>query len=104
MSGRFSKNSSMNHWAAFVAITLAATTPAVAQPPGVERYYPLNQTVSPGVAGQWAAVLHPDAHNYYQPIQIELPAAGNVTFFGASQKATHPQVAPANAALLVGCV
>lgn len=84
------------------AIAFMMTTSfANAQPP---RYYPLDQTVSPGTAGQWAAILHPGVSEYYQPIRIELPNAGQVTFYTMNGQSTPRQATPANAAFLVGRV
>lgn len=68
-----------------------------------DRYYPFNQTVPMGVAGQWAAVERPGISNYFQPVRVEVPE-GQVTFFSTGGQSTPAQVAPAGAALLVGRV
>lgn len=77
------------------------TAPVQAQP---ERYAPLRQTVPPGIAGAWAGTIRPGLEQYFQPIKVELPCAGQVTFYGPNASAFPAQVAPAQADFLVGPV
>lgn len=77
---------------------------AAAQSPASVRYYPYDQTVPPGMAGQWSAIVNPGVSSYYQPVRVELPVPGQVTFFSGGPAAPVPRPAPAQAAILVGPV
>lgn len=71
------------------------------QVPG--RHFPLNQNTQPGVAGEWAGIVGKADGFYFQPIRVELPADGQVTFFGAGQQMVETS-APGQIGLLVGHV
>jgi len=67
------------------------------------RYFPLNQDTPPGVAGQWAGIVGKADGRYYQPIRVEVPGNGRVTFFGPDQQPLKMPVEN-QAGLLVGHV
>mgnify|MGYP006969352514 CR=1 FL=1 len=67
------------------------------------RYFPLDQNTPPGVAGRWAGLLGKADGFYFQPVRVELPEAGDVTFYGAGQQATE-FAAPGQAGMLAGYV
>lgn len=68
------------------------------------RYFPLDQTVQPGMAGQWAKTINPEPA-VFQPVRLFAPGGeGEVTFYGMN---TGEAVVSANrgeAALVVGPV
>lgn len=66
------------------------------------RYYPLNQMAPPGLAGQFSVARHPDAIGYFQPIRVELPGGGKVSFYMRDAEQPITLVSPANVATLVG--
>lgn len=87
-----------------MAITVAAgmlcgTTAAFGQR---SVYQPLNQRTPPGVAGHWAAMLGRATPLYLQPVKVELPSKGRVTFYDVSQRKSQSAAAPAMARLGVG--
>lgn len=87
--------------ASLMATMIAASgTRAVSQ----DRYYLLNQTAPTGMAGSWAVATYPGIGNYFQPVRVDVPEAGQVTFFSTGGQATPAQPSPANAALQVGRV
>jgi hypothetical protein len=81
-----------------------AATPVFAQSTARGRYFPLNQTTPPGVAGQWSTI-QPGFAPVFQPVRIELGAqGGKVTFFAGRDNQTATLAAPANAGLRVGSI
>ncbi len=89
--------------AGLLAVLFSST--ASAQLQGVDgRYHPLNQQMPPGIAGYWSAILNPAAARYYQPVRIELPKGGQVTFFAGPERRAVAQPAPAVAGVAVGHV
>ena len=89
--------------AALVLFALSAS--AEAQLEGVGgRYHPLNQMTPPGIAGYWAAVRDPSLTRYYQPVRVELPHGGTVTFFSGPARRPVKLTAPAMAGVAVGHV
>ena len=92
-------------------LTLAAAWPttAWAQSTSRGRYFPLDQTTPPGVAGRWSA-----AQRGYTPmmqtVRVELPssegkgAGGRVAFYTNTQGEHTAVAAPAIAALRVGSI
>ncbi len=85
--------------------SLGPATLTFGQPPqGGSRYYPLDHRAAPGVIGQWSAATTRDTTGYFQPVRVELPVAGDVTFYGRPQDAAAPAAAPAAAALQIGPV
>lgn len=78
---------------------------AQVQAPFSGKYFPLDHTAPPGQAGLWSLQATRDAElkrGYFQPVRVELPTAGRVTFYAGSGEQTLSAPAPASAALLVG--
>jgi hypothetical protein len=92
----------------FGALITAAvlSLPAFAQTPAnVGRWYqPLHHQMPPGAAAYWTPFQGKATPCWFQPVRIELPAGGNVTFYNFSPSAPVPLAAPAQAGLLVGHV
>lgn len=73
------------------------------QYPSVDgRYFPLSQSTPPGVAADWAGKTGRTCPPYFQPVRVQLPSSGTVTFYEGSPNAAHSLPAPAQASLLVG--
>jgi hypothetical protein len=85
------------------------------------KYYPIDHNAPVGQAGEWAALrgrglaasspfpehhpsLGPGSRAYFQPVRIELPGEGNVTFFSQRHEQPATKAAPASAAMLIGPV
>jgi hypothetical protein len=85
------------------------------------RYYPVDQHAPIGMAGEWAALrgrglaasspfpencpaIEPGARPYFQPVRIELPGDGRVTFFSQPHERPLIKGSPAAAAMLIGPV
>ncbi len=79
-------------------ITLGCLLPANAQ----QRYYPLDQTTPPGVYGKWSGYQVPVRPQALQPVKIELPGTGQVTFFSHARSKPLVAAAPAQAAIALG--
>jgi hypothetical protein len=79
--------------------SICGTTAAFAQG---SVYQPLDQRTPPGVAGHWAAMLGRATPLYLQPVKVELPSQGSVTFYDVSTRKQHTVAAPAMARLGVG--
>lgn len=93
--------------AGLVALAAAWPSTAWAQSTARGRYYPLDQTTPPGLAGKWSGV-QPGFSPVLQAVRFELPSSeGNITG-GLVSIYTNPQgdhvdaAAPAIAALRVG--
>lgn len=68
------------------------------------RYFPLDQTVQPGMAGQWAKTIHPEPA-VFQPVRVFAPdAGGEVTFYGMNTEEAFVSQGRGEAALIVGPV
>jgi hypothetical protein len=67
-----------------------------------QRYYPLDQTTPPGVYGKWSAYQVPVRPHALQPVKIELPGTGQVTFFSHARSKPIVAAAPAQAAIALG--
>lgn len=87
-----------------ILMLLAAAFPAAAQQPPGGVYYPLDQTVPPGVAGNWSVILGKATPGYFQPVRFELPSQGHVSVFGPFGTNCTTLVAPAQIGLAVGHV
>ena len=86
---------------AFPVILMMTGVAATAQTNGSGKYFPLDHRV-PGMASRWAQTIHPPCEAYVQPVKIELPSRGLVTFFnGAPENAVLTQ-APSQAGMIVG--
>lgn len=83
-----------------VILTLTVQA-AIAQDAGSGRYFPLDHRV-PGMASRWAETINRPCEAYVQPVRIELPTRGLITFYdGAPQNAILTQ-APSQAGMIVG--
>jgi hypothetical protein len=91
--------------ATIVAVAVGWAVPtASAQSTSRGRYYPLDQTTPPGVAGQWSG-MQPDFVPVIQPVRVELgEQGGQVLFYQGPDNAAATQPAPAVAGLCVGSV
>lgn len=85
------------------------------------KYYPIDHNAPVGQAGEWAALrgrglaapspfpehqpsLAPGSRAYFQPVRIELPGEGDVTFYSQRHEQPATKAAPASAAMLIGPV
>lgn len=85
-------------WIVILVAWAGLSVPAWAQG---DRYWALNQHIPPGMAGSWATSAGRNCPPWMQPVRIQLPSPGTVTFHdGAQQPISMP--APAQAAMLVG--
>jgi len=69
------------------------------------RYYPLNQSAPPGVAGQWAGILGKSTPGYFQNVKFEIQNGGKVAIYGRATPQSAKQVeltSPAMLGLAVG--
>lgn len=83
---------------AILMSTLLLSTMSLAQ----ERHFPLNQQLPTGTAGRWAVLTHPQMYGHMQPVRVQLPSAGHVTFYqGSPQNAVLTQ-SPADVGMMVG--
>jgi hypothetical protein len=89
--------------AGLLAVLFNSTASAQFQGVG-GRYHPLNQQTAPGTAGLWSAIMNPAAARYHQPVRVELPRGGQVTFFAGPERRAVAQPAPAVAGVAVGHV
>lgn len=88
----------LSYQIAILMSTLLLSTATLAQ----DRHFPLNHRLPTGTAGRWAVATQPQRFGHYQPVKIQLPSAGHVTFFqGNSQNAVLTQ-SPAQAGMVVG--
>lgn len=86
------------------ALCFAATV-AFAQNPPTNRYYPLDQSSVPGVAGQWSTAGRKNLRPGWQIIRVDLPNdAGQVEFYSPTEAKPVTKAAPASAAVVVGGV
>ena len=89
--------------AATASASLAQEHPLrVAPQPG--RFTPLNQHEVPGKVGRWNVIAKPSLYGYFQPLRIELPSEGLVSFYTPEQPQPVLTHAPAQAAMLIGPV
>lgn len=68
---------------------------------GPARYYPIDQNEPPGTAARWASMLG-RGPAYFQPVRVELPSKGKVTFYSGPRRTPTRLEAPGVAGLLVG--
>ena len=92
----------------FLLIATLVLSPSVLQAqqyPAVDgRQFPLNQMSPPGTAADWAAAAGRTCPEYFQPVRINLPTTGVVTYFEGTPDRAYALAAPAQASLLVGRV
>lgn len=87
------------------AATLIGPATATAQSPTRARYFPLDQTTAPGVAGQWSTAGRRGQPCALQLIRVELPGEGGRVGFYTQPEGGEVQLeAPAAAAMQVGSV
>lgn len=79
---------------------------ALGQEPRPKRYFPLNTPLPPtGRAGDWGARINRGNPARFQPVEIQLPVAGQVTWYGSKgQESALTSAAPSMAGLLLGPV
>ncbi|WP_417848120.1 hypothetical protein [Thalassoglobus sp.] len=83
---------------AILVSTLLLSTVTIAQ----DRHFPLNHRQPTGMAGRWSLLTHPQKAGVLQPVEIQLPSAGHVTYFqGSPQNAVLTQ-SPSNVGMMVG--
>lgn len=90
---------------ALLLIVPLGTPSAVGQSPldGLRGpYQPLNQTMSPGVAGYWSASIGRAQPGVFQLLRVTLPTAGQVTFYEGPDATAVPLAAPAQMGVAVG--
>lgn len=76
-----------------------------AQEPRPKRYFPLNTPLPPpGQAGDWAARAARGSPHRFQPVEIQLPGEGQITWYSGTQAASRQSAAPSMAGLLLGPV
>jgi hypothetical protein len=88
-------------------VAAACVGPATthAQGPSQGRYFPLDQTTAPGIAGQWSTAARRGGSHALQLIRVDLPSSGGrVGFYTQPQGGEVPLEAPAGAAIQVGSV
>lgn len=87
-------------------LSALAAAPAKGQlfRPSNGRHQPLNHNLPPGVAGYWAGALGRATPGYLQPVRVELPTKGNVTFIDVRRGKHRTAAAPALARFGVGFV
>jgi hypothetical protein len=86
---------------AVLVILLMTGRSTTAQTGELGGYYPIDHSV-PGRAAQWARTIHPPCQEYTQPVRIELPSRGLVTYFNGSPEAAILTQSPSQAGMLVG--
>lgn len=86
-----------------LASSLIVTSRATAQVvPRYGQFQPLNQYLTPGTAGHWAAIAGKSSDNWSQPIRIQLDGGGDISVFHGRpiQETTH--TSPAQLGVRVG--
>lgn len=73
-------------------------------PPQAGRYTPLDHREVPGKVGRWNLIAKPSLYGYFQPVRVELPSQGLVSFYTPEQPQPVLTQAPAQAAMLIGPV
>ncbi|MEZ6064269.1 MAG: hypothetical protein R3B90_00845 [Planctomycetaceae bacterium] len=73
-------------------------------PPTPGRYSPLDHREQMGQVGQWQLIAKPSLYGYYQPVRIEVPTQGLVSFYTPDSPQPVLSQAPAQASMLVGGV
>ncbi|MEZ6056256.1 MAG: hypothetical protein R3C01_06085 [Planctomycetaceae bacterium] len=87
---------------------LAITLPAVGEdlyrdvPPRKGSYTPQHHMHRPGQSGEWALQAKPVNRGFFQPVRIEVPTEGLVSFYSSEQQQPILAQAPAQAGMLVG--
>lgn len=100
------KRISLILWLSLIATLVLPSSRAVAQqyPAVGGRQFPLNQMSPPGMHAQWAANVGKATPEYFQPVRVNLPSAGLVTFYEGAPHRAYDVLSPAQASLIVGRV
>lgn len=100
------KRISLILWLSLIATLVLPVSQAVAQqyPAVGGRQFPLNQMSPPGMAAHWAAQVGKATPEYFQPVRINLPSAGLVTFYEGAQSRSYDVLSPSQVSLIVGRV
>lgn len=69
-----------------------------------DRFYPLHHHDAAGKAGQWAVAIRPTEYGYYQPVQIQLPTIGHVSYYVAGDTQPTLTQAPSQVGMALGHV
>ncbi len=86
----------------FALVTAMAPQGASAQHKDLGgRYFPLDHRI-PGRVSQWTAAIKPRACEYVQPVRIELPSIGLVTYYDGSAENATLTHSPSQAGFVVG--
>ena len=83
-------------------LTLLSASAGAQAPAGNGVYHPLDQRTPPGRAGRWSGIAGHITPGYFQPVRVELPEPGTVTFFNGSRHRTLDLQAPGQVRLAVG--
>lgn len=89
---------------ALALLLLSCQTPVQAQSKfgKTGKYYPLDHRKPVGEAGRWQVIAQPGIQHYVQPVQIQLPTTGEVSFYNGSPQPAVTLPAPAQAGMQVG--
>ncbi len=87
------------------AVSIVLSTFATAQTPfGEGVYHPLDQRTPPGRAGRWSGIVGNITPGYFQPVKVELPEPGTVTFFHGLARRPVDLTEPNQVRLAVGAL
>ncbi len=86
------------------AVALPAQDQPFSRPPVPGRYVPLDHNERPGKTAEWQLIAKPSLTGVYQPVRIELPSAGLVSFYSPTEQEPVLTQAPAQADMLIGPV
>jgi len=86
-----------------VCLMMAGSASLSAQSPLTDGvYHLLDQRTPPGMAARWSGIIGRITPGYFQPVQIELPEPGSVTFFDGSRNRPVDLKNPQKVRLAVG--
>ena len=88
-----------------LAVALAVLGLASTSAPAQERtgrYYPLDHRKPVGEVGRWSAAIRPAIANYVQPVQVQLPTKGDISFYQGGSRSVVDLPSPAQAGMQVG--
>ena len=86
----------------FMMLASLSAVPAQDRENRTGRYYPLDHRKPVGEVGRWNAIIRPSVANYIQPVQVQLPTAGEVSFYRGGSQGAVALPAPAQAGMQVG--
>ena len=82
-------------------VTAMAPQGANAQSHPDGRYFPIDHRI-PGRVSQWSGAINPRVCEYVQPVRIELPSIGLVTYYGGSAEHATLTHSPSQVGFVVG--